>query len=79
VVGAQQHFLCRLGDALQLCSCGEAYLPDAVLSLGPAEEDPTPSLAAGDCKRFSQRRGTSVPRERICRRSLIRPHRPKPE
>ena len=39
VVGAQQHFLCRLGDALQLC----AGVRDAVLSLEP----PAEALAKG--------------------------------
>jgi cell division cycle 14 len=74
VIGAQQHFLCRLDDALQLRVCGgAANLRDAVLSLEPAAEDPTPSRAARDCGRLSQRSSMSAPRERICRRSRTRP------
>ena len=71
VIGAQQHFLCRLGDALQLSSCGAASLRDAVLSLEPAVEDST--WAARYCDHASQRRCTSAPLVRICRRSRIRP------
>ena len=70
MVGAQQHFLCRLGDALQLCSCGAADLRDAVLSLELPTED-----QAADQALAAQRRCTSVPPEErnVRRRSRIRP------
>jgi hypothetical protein len=73
VVGAQQHYLCRLGDALQRRSFadGAAGLRDAVLSLEPAEEDRTQHKASTDRSRALQLRCSSVPRSR--RPSRIRP------
>jgi cell division cycle 14 len=63
VVGAQQHFLCRLGDALQLhgctpCTASTDCLRDAVLSLEPRAEDR--SLAKD---LVTERRCSSVPPE----------------
>ena len=74
VVGAQQHFLCRLGHALQLSSCardGTAMsVREAVLSLDLPAEDRAQDQAMADCGRAERRRCTSETRSR---RSPIRP------
>ena len=64
VVGAQQHFLCRLGDALQLCAHAEdgaGGVRDAVLSLEPPAEDRAQDQVTPECGRAARRRCTSVP------------------
>ena len=73
VFGAQQHFLCRLGDALQLHAGDEAGVRDAVLSLDRPAEDTTPGPAASECGRSAQRRCKTVPRERSSPQCRIRP------
>ncbi len=76
VVGAQQHLLCRLGDALQLygctpCTASTDCLRDAVLSLEPRAEDRDSNQASpGDCGRSARRRCASVSRGR---RPRVRP------
>jgi hypothetical protein len=70
VVGAQQHFLCRFGDALQLHACAEddaAGVRAAVLSLEPPAEDRTQVQAMADCRRAARRRCTSETRSRRSR------------
>ena len=73
VVGAQQHFLCRLGDALQLHAGDEAGVRDAVLSLDRPAKDPAPAHAAGECGRAAQRRCKTAPLERSRRMCRTRP------
>jgi cell division cycle 14 len=80
VFGAQQHFLCRLGDALQLHAGDEAGVRDAVLSLDRQtdrradleSEDTFSAQAASEGGRVALRRCRSVSRERSLRRSRIR-------
>ena len=72
VVGAQQHFLCRLGDALQLhgctpCTASTDCLRDAVLSLEPRAEER--GVAKG---LVAERRCSSSSLEWSRRRSRIR-------
>ena len=74
VVGAQQHFLCRLGDALQLHAGDAAGVQDAVLSLDrPAADDTFCAHAASDCGRAAQRRCKTAPLERSRRMCRTRP------
>ena len=75
VVGAQQHFLCRLGDALQLRATTKsaASVRDAVLSLEPPPESPIRAQAAPDCGRAAERHCRSVPRSRRGSQTRIRP------
>ena len=75
VVGAQQHFLCRLGDALQHCASTKsaASVRDAVLSLEPSGESRIRALTAPDCGRAAERRCRSVPQSRQRSQTRIRP------
>ena len=77
VVGAQQHWLCRLGDALRLrarAEDGAAGVRDAVLSLEPRAEDSDRTQhrqATPECAgRAARRRCASAPRSG---RSRVRP------
>ena len=78
VVGAQQHFLCRLGDALQLrattksAACA-ASVRDAVLSLEPPVRDQTLGQFTPDCGRAAERRSRSAPIDMLRRCFRIRP------
>jgi cell division cycle 14 len=75
VFGAQQHFLCRLGDALHGRDGSAAGVRDAVLSLEPADltaDDSESVQAEAGRGRAVQRRCRSVSRERSLRRSRIR-------
>jgi cell division cycle 14 len=66
VVGAQQHFLCRLGDALRRLRARPdgAGVREAVLSLEPPAEDRAPAQAAPDCGRAAHLGHASAPSSR---------------